>query len=129
MAEEKKEKRPSRSERMYRDSPSIKRDESDGKVKAMKPSADKKKADEVQGGTDGAMREPMHEDMAARHAMDRLSMHHKHEAEHHAHKGGDKKEMHKRHMTEHKGMLKAHDKEMGASGEDMIEKTEENEKE
>lgn len=126
MAEKKK---MSRAEKMYGNSPSLKRDDEDGKVKAMKPSAEKKKADEVQGGTDGAEREPMHEDMAARHAMDRLSMHHKHEAEHHAHKGGSKKEMHKRHLSEHKAMMKSHEKEMGDDGEGMIEKTEENEKE
>lgn len=127
MAEEKK-KKMSRSEKMYGDSPTLKRDEEDGKVKAKKPSEEKKKADEVQSGTDGAEREPMHEDMASRHAMDRLSMHHKHEAEHHAHKGGDKKDMHKRHLGEHKAMMKAHEKEMGGSGEGMIEK-EENDKE
>lgn len=124
------EKKKSRSDRMYGDSPTLKRDEEDGKVKAKKPSESKKKADEVQGGTDGAEREGTHEeDMMGRHAMDRLSMHHKHEAEHHAHKGGDKKEMHKRHLSEHKAMMKAHEKEMGNDGEEMIDKTEENAKE
>src|ERR1700722_2531776 len=104
MAEEKK-KKVSRSERMYKDSPTLKRDEEDGKMKAKKPSESKKKADEVQGGTDGAEREGAHEeDMMGRHSMDRLSMHHKHEAEHHAHKGGDKKEMHSRHEKERRSM-------------------------
>lgn len=118
MAEEKKK---SRAERMYGDSPSLKRDEEDGKVKAKKPSEAEKKSEEVNSGTDGAERGS--EDMNARHAMDRLSMHHKHEAEHHAHKGGDKKEMHKRHLSEHKAMHKRHEKEMGGG---MVEKAEEN---
>lgn len=122
MAEEKKRK-PSRSEKMYADSPSLKRDEKDDKVKATKPSEEKKEADEVQGGTDGADRG--NGDMDARHAMDRLSMFHKHEGEHMAHKEGDKKDLHKRHIEEQKATHKRHQKEYGSGGGEVIDKTEE----
>ena len=128
MAEEKK-KKPSRSERMYSDSPSLKRDEDSGKMAVKKPSEEKKKADEAQSGTDGADRGGADGDMMSRHAMDRLAMHSKHEGEHHAHKGGDKKDMHKRHVSEMKAMHSSHEKEMGGTGGEMIDKVEKDEKE
>lgn len=116
------DKKRSRMDRMYGDSPALERDEEDGKVKAKKPSEHKKEAKETQGGTEGAEREGgAHDEMMGRHAMDRLAMHHKHEGEHHAHKGGKKHDMHKRHLAEHKAMLKAHEKEMGDGGENAGE--------
>lgn len=129
------EKKKSRSEKMYGDSPTLKRDEEDGKMKARKPSEDKKKADEVQGGTGGAEREGGEKDGAVphevRHAMERHEMHGRHEREHMMHdhgEHGDKKEMHSRHEKEKRSMHTRHEGEM-ASGEKMIEKVEESKKE
>jgi hypothetical protein len=128
------EKKKSRADKMYGDSPSLKRDEEDGKMKATKPSHEKKKADEVQGGIDGAEREGEHDAMPhhVRHAHERHAMHVKHEHEHRMHDEGEhgsKKEMHKRHRSEMKSMHSRHEKEMGHDGEEMIHKAEETEKE
>lgn len=132
MAEEKKK---SRKERMYdKDKqPRMERD----KKGDMAVTKGKVKNEEKEAGAEGAMREPEEhgadQDMGARHSMDRLSMHTKHEGEHMAHKEGDKKEMHGRHQKEIKDMHKRHEKEMdgkeGADGEEMIEKVESDKKE
>lgn len=129
MAEEKKETKKPKHEKFYKDSPKLERGE-DGK---MGVSRGEKKAEDIQTGTEGAQREPVHEDheVSSRHTMDRMTMHHKHESEHMAHKGDDKHEMHERHRDEHKAMHKRHEKESksGKDGEAMIEKTADNKKE
>lgn len=121
-------KKPSKHEKFYKDSPKLERDAETGDMKVSKK---EKKAEAVQTGTEGVQRdeEMPHDDTSARHAMDRLSLHHKHENEHHAHKGGDKHDMHERHVSEHKAMFKKHEKELGATGEKMIAKVESDKKE
>lgn len=93
------------SEKMYGSSPKMERDEADGKVKVKKSGKVDEANDMAEDQGDGEA-VPM-----ARHAMDRLAMHHKHENEHHAHRSGDKKEMHKRHQSEMASMHKMHEKE------------------
>lgn len=93
---------------MYKDSPTLERDEESGKMRQGK------KKDEHPVIDAGAEEGIPH---AARHAMERLHMHAKHEQEHHAHdhgKHGDKKEMHGRHQKEMSDMHKKHEKELGA---------------
>lgn len=126
------EKKKSRAEKMYGDSPEMKRDEESGKMAVKKPSQSEKKSKEVEGGTEGAEREGMKDGAMphhVRHAMGRNDMHARHEHEHSMHdhmKHGDKKEMHARHEKEMRTMHTRHEKE---SGEGMVEKTEANEKE
>ena len=95
-------------DKMYGSSPKMERDEKSGDMKVKKKAAEKEGKDTTGEAEDkGSGQEvPM-----ARHAMDRLSLHHKHENEHMAHKGGDKKEMHKRHQAEMASMHKSHEKE------------------
>jgi len=95
-----------RPEKMYSKSPELKRDEG-GKMSvgvAKAPTSDA----------------PEQKDMgippAARHAMERLDLHTKHEREHHMHdhgKHGGKKEVHGRHAKEIADMHKRHEKELG----------------
>lgn len=111
-----------RAAKMYKDSPSMERNE-EGKMDVKKKPAHK---DDVKAGTEGEVREgiPAH----ARHAIERMELHHKHQHEHHAHdhgKHGDKKEMHERHEKEHRDMHKRHEKEMKSpDGQEMIDKVE-----
>lgn len=95
-------------DKMFGNSPKMERDEESSKMVVKKKAMDKDKTGEAEDQGSGEQIP-----MESRHAMDRLSMHHKHEGEHMSHKGGDKKEMHKRHMEEHEAMMKRHDKEMG----------------
>lgn len=116
-----------RTERMYKDSPSMERDEDSGKMDVKKKPDH---AEAVKDGTEGVVREgvPTH----ARHHMERMEMHHKHQHEHHAHdhgKHGEKKEMHGRHQKEMSDMHKRHEKESGKDGESMISKVEADAKE
>ena len=94
----------SRADKLYKNSPELQRDEESGKMAVTKTTREEPKAKETEG-------EAL--PVESRHAMDRLSLHHKHEGEHMAHKGGDKKEMHKRHLAEHEAMMKRHEKELG----------------
>lgn len=103
----------SRSEKMYRDSPAMERDEESGKVGIKKPA--KKEAESSLG--DG---EPINvhqaserREMAHRHSSERLTMHHRHEMEHGMHKG-DAAEMHGRHEAELAEMHGRHEKDMKA---------------
>lgn len=116
----------SKHSKMYSDSPKMERDDETGKVVV------KREKGEAKGGKKEDMKEGAMGDAHARHAMDRLALHHKHENEHHAHKGGEKHEMHERHHSEMKAMHRGHEKEM-ASGEKtgggMIEKVEKDGKE
>jgi hypothetical protein len=134
----------SKSDRLYKDSPEMKRSE-DGKVGITRPSKEASSEDQSAGtdGMDTHVRH-MHErrEMKHRHMKEHMDMHHKHEMEHghHGHEGGHKgalherheaelHEMHKRHHTEMKGLHDRHEKEHGGgygksgSGEGDKEKT------
>lgn len=65
-----------RSEKMYKESPSLKRGE-DGKVGVSKP---EKKAAGAAGGGDGAEKHIL--EMEQKHAKERMDLYHKHESEH-----------------------------------------------
>ena len=79
------EKKKSRSERMYSESPKIMKDK-EGKVSIGK-------AAKENSGTDGIQEHESHSpEMHVRHAKDRLVMHHKHEIDH--------AEMEAKHMKE-----------------------------
>ncbi len=102
---------------MYKNSPRLEKGE-DGKVGVSKnpgPTKAEKTATAENGQVGG---EPIHEEMMARHNLDRHTMHAAHEHEHAMHKGGDKHEMHERHHGEMKKMLKKHEDEMGSGRED-----------
>lgn len=106
----------SKGERMYKDSPTLKRDEESGKMGVTKA---EKKASRVEDGTDGMAEHEEGLPAVARHVMERRDMHSRHEAEHAIHdhgKGGDKEEMHTRHEKEHKEMHSRHEKEHGKHG-------------
>jgi hypothetical protein len=94
----------------YKDSPTLARDEESGK---MTPT--EKKSERVNDDTDGLVKEEG-VSATARHAVERMNLHHAHQMEHHTHdsgKHGDKAEMHKRHVEEHKALHKKHEKELG----------------
>lgn len=77
-----------RSDKMYKDSPTIKSDD-DGKKVVAKG----KTAEENDSGTDHMHVNEKHAmEMEAKHSKERLDLHHKHEKEHHA--------MHLKHMGE-----------------------------
>lgn len=109
------------SKKRYKDGPTIKKDEETGRPKVSKR---EEAADKVQEGMDGVKMEEK-DDSNARHGLERLMMHAKHEHEHAMHKGGDKKELHGRHQKEMKDMHGRHEKEHGDGGEKMIEKSNE----
>lgn len=92
----------------YKDSPTMKRDEESGKMKAVKKAVSKEPQKESpESGSEGV---PPH----ARHGMDRMALYGKHEQEHFAHdhgKVGDKTEIHKRHQKEISDMHKRHQSE------------------
>lgn len=121
-----------RSEKMYKDSPKMERDDDTGKMEVKKPS----KADAIDAGVDHMninVRHPAERrEMKHKHMTEHMAMHHKHEMEHGAHdeKGGSKmamherhekemKDMHGRHESEHKSMHDRHEKEMGEGKKDM----------
>lgn len=84
------DKKKSRSEKMYSDSPKISTDESGKKVitKAEKKSA------EVNSGTDGIPEHEKHAmELAQKHEKERLDLHHQHEKAHH--------ELSAKHLKEH----------------------------
>ena len=118
----------SRADKMYKDTPEMKRDEESGKMGVTK--AEKKSA-QVSDGTDGMQQ---HEEMPphVRHAHERRDMHHRHETEHMIHdngKGGSKEELHSRHEKEMKDMHKRHEKDSSpskgsGSGAEKISKVE-----
>lgn len=108
----------SKASKMYENSPEMKRDGEDGKMKITK--AEKISA-RTNDGTEGM---PIHENgmpMDVRHAHERRDMHSRHETEHMMHKG-DKKEMHGRHESEMKSMHGRHEKEMSGTGKEKIAK-------
>lgn len=115
-----------RSEKMYKDSPKLKRDDEDGKVKVGKSD---KESEEANAGTDGIQE---HEGIPShvRHAIERREVHHRHENEHMLHDHGkmDKPEMHKRHQDEVKAMHKRHEKEGGKKETESKDKTDTGEK-
>lgn len=96
--------------KMFGNSPKMEREEKSGKMGVKRSGKVDEENDEAEDQGDG-------ESMPiARHAMERMDMHHKHEREHHTHdmaKHGSKKEMHKRHIDEHESMMKRHEKEHG----------------
>lgn len=113
----------SKSEKMYKDSPELERDEKSGKM-AVKKRADKKDNEAVIG--DGELVDARHaserSELKHRHVSEHLKMHHRHEMEHSSHTG-EITELHKRHMTElkamhgehegeHKAMYARHEKEL-----------------
>lgn len=84
MADEKKpEKKPSRSEKMYKDSPTVAKDDK-GKATIKKgPSEKEKAAAKDNSGTEGMPEHDAHiKEMGDKHAMERLTLHQKHEKEH-----------------------------------------------
>lgn len=95
-----------RSDRMYKNSPKIGKDEN-GKAKLTKGDGKEQEASPAAAESDSS---PAH----ARHAIDRMALHGKHEQEHFAHdhgKAGAKAELHKRHLKEVSDMMKRHEKE------------------
>lgn len=104
------------SDKLYGHSPKMERDEESGKVavkKKDKADADTKGETEDQGTGESL---PVH----ARHAIERMDMHHMHQHEHHMHdhgKHGHKKEMHQRHEKMMKELYARHEKEMGSKKE------------
>lgn len=109
MAEMKKKE--SKSSRLYRNSPTAKRDEADGKVKVMRPSDE-----ETQEDIDTA-KEPDGEGVEPQHIEAIKDMHDRHSAEMH--------DMHKRHMKEVK---KVYMKEKGDEKPDSMENVEKDKK-
>lgn len=111
-----------KSERLYKDSPSIKRKES-GEVGVEKPSdADSEDMGlEGEGDTPGSAHEmPVkteqlhaHErrEVHQKHLKEQMDMHHRHEMEHSAHEG-DKTELHAKQEKEHNDMHKRHSQEI-----------------
>ena len=82
-----------RSDKMYKDSPKIESD-GEGKKKVVKgESAEGKKAERTDDGTEGvAIHEKAAMEMHQKHSKERLDLHHKHEKEHH--------ELNAKHMKE-----------------------------
>lgn len=122
--------------KMYRDSPTLERDEETGGMKKSKkkgPTEAEKKSSEVSSGTAGMEQHAEGVPMVARHAMERHGMHGRHEMEHtvHDHSGaGDKHEMHARHAKEMADMHKRHEKEAtkgSGDGKEKISKVEKGE--
>jgi len=130
-----------RASKMYKDGPTVKKDEETGRPKVSKR---EEAADKVQEGMDGVKVEEKngpHEHarraMHHRHMHEHMQMHHMHEIEHSMHKGGDKSELHTKHEKEYASMHERHHSEMktmhghhekeghGESGEKMIEKSKE----
>lgn len=125
------------SKAMYKDSPKLERDTESGKMGVSKaPTAAEKKADEVDGHTDGMQEHGSHphdrRELAHKHIKEHMDMHHKHEMHHAMHKG-DKKVLHARHHEEKKALHATHEKEMAemhahhesmGGREDMMEKGE-----
>lgn len=106
------EKKPSRSERMYGNSPKIKKGE-DGKVTIGKD-------EKVASGTDGIQEHESHmQELEHKHSKERMDMFHKHEKEHMEMKHKVIKETMKDQMHE-----KAEEK----SGGKLIEKVEKDKK-
>lgn len=101
--------------KLYKDSPEMKRDDEDGKMKVKKQTPAEKSSSETNAGTDGIQ---AHEGLPphVRHVHERRDMHGRHEMEHaveDAGKNSDKKKMHERHLEEIKAMYKRHEKEDG----------------
>lgn len=82
--------------KMYKDSPEMKRDEEDGKMKAPKPNAAEKKSSEVNAGTDNAANMNDGEPDMEPSGDARIQ---------------EVKDMHKRHQTEMKAIYNRHAKE------------------
>lgn len=106
----------SRSSRMYKDSPTMERDDESGKMAVKKPSKDLPSPKEAEADLgDG---EPMHEgaaprrEMMNRHVAERMQMHSRHETDHEHGKADKAKHveemetMGKRHMSEFRKMMK-----------------------
>lgn len=132
-----------RASKMYRDGPTVKKDEESGRPVVAKKDG-QEKADRAQEGMDGVKieeKDTSHEharrSMHHKHVAEHLHMHNAHELEHSMHKGGDKSEMHTKHEKEyasmharHHGEMKEmhahHEKHTGKeTGEKMIEKSNE----
>lgn len=109
-----------KSSKMYKDGPTMKKDE-DGKPTVSKTETKAEKAsDRTQEGMDGVKMEEKGDGMPihGRHAMERRSLHHQHETEHAVHGDHDKKEMHARHEAAMKSLHGKHEKEMGETGKE-----------
>lgn len=131
-----------RSSKMYKDGPTVKKDEETGRPVVAKKDG-QEKADRVQEGVDGMKIEHVSDqhagermEMKHRHIKEHIDMHTKHAHEHMHHKGHKKplhekherehEEMHKRHAKEMETMHGRHEKEMpGETGEKLIEKSKE----
>jgi len=99
----------SRADKMYKDSPELQRNEESGKMAVVKKASKEKESSDEKGENDGIP-------APARHQMERMELHSKHQHEHHAHdsgKHGSKSEMHARHVKEYQDMFKRHEKELG----------------
>ena len=112
MSEEKKE---SQAKKMYGNSPKLERDEKSGDMAVKRKEKPEEKAEgEDQGSASGGV------PVTARHSMERMELHSKHEREHMMHdhgKHGDKKELHERHEEEFKAIHAKHEKELGKEKE------------
>lgn len=90
----------------YKDSPTMKRDEESGTMKVTKKPESTSEPEEEQSSAGIPS--------VAKHGMERMALHGKHEQEHFAHdhsKSGDKTELSKRHVQEFKDMHSRHNKE------------------
>lgn len=104
----------SMSEKLYKDSPEMKRDDESGKMSVKKkekgePTEAEKESARVSDGTAGM---PVHE----RHGMERADMIKRHEAEHKALGDAERADVHARHSKEYSDMLKRHDKDYASTG-------------
>lgn len=106
----------SKSDKLYKDSPSVGRGE-DGKPEIKRPS----KADGENMGVDGKDEEGQDAEMPVdvhqagerrevkhRHVAEHLAMHHRQEQEHAMHGDADKKHLFKKHEEEHSSMQERH---------------------
>jgi hypothetical protein len=108
-------------DKLYGNSPKMKRDEKSGDMviekKAAKKMEDKKESENESGSGNDLP-------MTARHSIERMNMHHQHQHEHHTHDHaghGDKHEMHERHLKMLKEMMKRHEHELSGVKEKVPE--------
>ncbi len=106
------------SKEMYKNSPKLERGE-DGKMSVHKKSQEANSENPSEGheGEPVHVKNEEHQNMHARHNLERHMLHGKHEHEHAMHKGGSKEAMHERHAKEHHNMLKSHNEELAGINE------------
>lgn len=112
-----------KSDKLYKDSPSVERDKESGEVGVKKPSEADGENMQVDGvksdGEKGGMPVNVHQaserrEVKHKHVGEHLAMHHRHEMEHESMpaEGGDKKTLTKKHDTELSAMHDRHAQEM-----------------